>query len=332
MSWSHPWLLLLLLAVPPLVFLRHARRRRAVIRFSDGEVLARLPLSWAVALHQFLPVLHAVGLVLVVVALARPQRGVAESRVKTQGVDIVLLMDVSTSMRAVDLSTGAREINRLDAAKQVIEKFIKKRGDDRIGLVAFAAQPYSAAPLTLDHGWLLSRMAQIETGMLEDGTAIGTAIASAVNRLRGSEAKSKLVVLLTDGSNNAGELTPDNAAQAAKALGIRIYTVGAGASGVVAVPTTDPFGRKVYMRQQSDIDDALLTRVATATGGRYFRAADLETLTKVYDEIDRLEKTEIEVHQYTRYEELFAPFLLAALLALGVEKLLGLTRLGRLPS
>ncbi len=331
MTWGHPWLLLLLLLVPPLALLRHARRR-PVVRFSDGEALARLPLTWAVAAHRLLPWLYGGGLALLVVALARPQRGVDESRVRTHGVDIVLLMDVSTSMRAVDLSSGAQEINRLDAAKQVIERFIKKRGDDRIGLVAFAAQPYSAAPLTMDHGWLLARMAQLETGMLPDGTAIGTALASAINRLRDSEAKSKLIVLLTDGSNNAGDLTPDNAALMAQALGIRVYTVGAGASGVVAVPVTDPFGRKAYARQQSDIDDALLTRVATVTGARYFRAADFDTLTRVYDEIDQLEKTEIEVQQYTRYEELFAPVLLAALLALGAERLLGLTRLGRLPA
>ena len=332
MRFAHPWLLLLLLLVPALVLLRHGARRRPALRFSDGEVLARLPVSWAVVLHRALPLLYGAGLALLVIALARPQRGLAESEVKTHGVDIVLLVDVSTSMRAVDLSTPTRELSRLDAAREVVTEFVKKRGNDRIGLVAFSAQPYSAAPLTTDHGWLLSRLAQLETGMLPDGTAIGTAIAAAVNRLRDSEAKSKLIVLLTDGSNNAGELSPENAALAAKAVGIRVYTVGAGTTDPAPVPVTDMFGRKVYARQRADLDEGLLTRIVKTTGARYFRATAFAELAKVYDEIDRLEKTEIEVHAYTRYTELFGPVLLAALIALAAERALGLGRLGRLPS
>ena len=333
MTLAHPWLLLLLIAVPLLVWLRHGRgRRRPALRFSDGDTLAGLPHSWAVRAQPLLPALYGLGLGLLVVVLARPQKGLEESRVTTQGVDIALLVDVSTSMRAIDLSEQGKEMNRLDAAQEVLERFIRKRGQDRMGLIAFSAMPYAVAPLTLDHGWLLTRLKQLETGMLEDGTAIGTALASAVNRLRDSKARSKLVILLTDGSNNAGELSPENAAQAAKALGIRVYTVGAGASGIVAVPAIDPFGRRTYMRQRSDIDDALLTRVAEATGGKYFRAADLDALRAVYDEIDRLEKTEIEVEQYTHYEERFQPFLLAALACLVAERLLYLTRLGRLPA
>jgi Ca-activated chloride channel family protein len=301
------------------------------VRFSDGDALARLPVTAGVVLQPVLPVLYGLGLALLIVALARPQKGLSESRVKTQGVDIVLLVDVSTSMRAIDFSTSTREINRLDAAKEVIDRFVKRRENDRIGIVAFSAMPYSVAPLTLDHGWLILRMQQVETGMLEDGTAIGTAIASAVNRLRTSEAKTKLVILLTDGINNAGDLTPDNAAQAAKALGIKIYAVGAGASGIVTMPVQDPFGQTRYIRQRSDIDEAALKRIADATGGQYFRATDLDSLKRVYDEIDRMEKTEIDVEQFTRFEEKFSPFLIAGLVCLTLERLISLSRFGRLP-
>mgnify|MGYP003590465140 CR=1 FL=1 len=331
MRFAHPWLLLLLLLVPLLVWLRHGARRRRTLVFSDGATLAQLPVSWAVRLHRLLPLLYAAGLVLLVLALARPQRGVAESQTKTQGVDIVLLLDLSTSMRAIDLSTATEEIDRLEAARRVLKRFIARRPSDRLGLVAFAAEAHSAAPPTPGHGRPRARPDTLETGMLKDGTAIGTAVASAVNRLRDSEAKSKLIVLLTDGRSNAGELTPENASLAAQALGIRIYTVGAGTTGVAAVPMIDDFGRKFYARQRVDLDEALLTRMAETTGGRFFRATDLESLGRVYDEIDRLEKTEIEVHQYTRFTELFAPVLLAALLALLAERLLGLGRLGRLP-
>ncbi len=331
MTLRYPWLLLLLVLVPALVYFQYGKRRKPMMRFSDGDTLSRLPVTLGVALQPLFPFIYGLGLALLVVALARPQMGLSESHVRTAGVDIVLLVDVSTSMRAIDFSTAGHEINRLDAAKEVIERFVKKRDSDRMGMVAFAALPYSVAPLTLDHGWLIQRMQQIETGMLEDGTAIGTAIASAVNRLRTSEAKSKLIVLLTDGISNAGDLTPENAAQAAKALGIKIYSVGAGTSGFVTMPVQDPFGGTQYTRMRSDIDETTLTRIAETTGGKYFRAADMESLKKVYDEIDRMEKTEIDVEQYTRFEERFAPFLVAGLLCLALERLASLSRWGRLP-
>ncbi len=331
MILRHPWLLLLLLLIPLLIKLRHGSQKRAAIRYSDGDSLKRIPPSFAVIVQPLLPLLFGLGLAFLVVALARPQRGLEESTMKTEAVDIVLLVDVSTSMRAIDFSTSTKEIDRLAAAKQVIRDFIGKRPHDRLGMVAFSGLPYSVSPLTLDHGWLLQRMDMIQTGMLEDGTAIGTAIASAVNRLRESKAKSKVVVLLTDGINNAGDLTPENSAMAAKALGIKIYTVGAGASGIVTMPVQDAFGGKRYIRQQSDIDDATLTKIAEATGGRYFRATDLESLQKVYEEIDKLEKTEIEVQQFTRFEERFAPLVLAGIFCLGLERLLALSRMGRIP-
>lgn len=331
MIFLHPWILLLLLAIPGLVYLRYARRRRPTLRFSDSSPLAQLPVSWAVRAQPLLPALYGLGLALLVVALARPQKGLEESRVRTEAVDIVLLVDVSTSMRAEDLATPLRHINRLDAAKSVIEQFIQDRPNDRIGLVAFSAMPYAVSPLTLDHGWLIQQMQRLETGMIEDGTAVGDAIASAVNRLRGSIAKTKIVILLTDGMNNRGTLSPDNAAQAAKALNVKIYTVGAGSTGLVRVPVMDPFGGRHYIQQPSEIDEATLTRIATVTGAKYFRAADLKSLEDVYRQIDTMEKTEINVDQYTYFEERFAAWLALGMILLGAERLLALTRLGRSP-
>ena len=198
-------------------------------------------------------------------------------------------------------------------------------------MVAFAAYPYTVAPLTLDHAWLTQRTEELKAGGLGDGTAIGSALASAVNRLRKSQAKSKVIVLLTDGINNCGEIAPLEAAQAAKALGLKVYTIGAGSNGDVAVPVNF-FGQMIMQRQPVEIDEATLQRIATITGARYFRATDLPSLEKIYDEIDRMEKTVIELQQYTRFEEKFMGWLLAGLLLLALEKLLSLTRLGGLPA
>jgi Ca-activated chloride channel family protein len=331
MTLRYPLILLLLLVVPLLVYLRHNRRKHLPLRFSDGNAVTQLPTSWAVVFQPILPALYAIGLIALVIATARPQKGLAESRVRTEAVDIVLLVDVSTSMRAEDFTTATRTLNRLDAAKTVIERFINDRPDDRIGMVAFSAMPYTVSPLTLDHGWLIQQMQRLETGMLEDGTAVGDAIASAVNRLRDSVAKSKVVILLTDGINNRGVLSPENAAQAAKALNIKVYTVGAGSSGIVRMPVMDPFGGKQYIRQNSEVDEGTLKRIADITGAMYFRATDFKGLEEVYKQIDKMEKTEVNIDQYTYFEERFMPWLLMGLLLLGLEKVLFLTRLGRLP-
>ena len=322
----HPWVLLLLLLVPALTWLRHARRRRAAFTFPDGDTLAALPPSPWLALRWLPPALFAAGLALVILAAARPQAGLSESRVETEGVDIVLLVDTSTSMREEDFSTATRRLNRLDAAKSVMEPFIRARTDDRIGIVTFAAMPYTIAPLTTDHAWLLLQMDRLQTGMLEDGTAIGDAIASGVNRLRDSRAKSKVVILLTDGIQNAGRLTPLDAARAAAALDIKVYTVGA-ASG----QPRRGMGLFQFAPLGPEIDEAMLTKIAELTGACYFRATDLASLEDTYRAIDEMEKTEIELDQYTRYEERFAPFLVLGLLCLTLEMLLGFSRLGRLP-
>ncbi|MGE4489944.1 MAG: VWA domain-containing protein [Kiritimatiellales bacterium] len=322
MRFANPYCLLLLLLIPLLLGWR-ARRRGPAVHFSDGSVLKDLPVSWTVRLQPLLTVFYVLGLACLVVAIARPQRGLQESRVNTEGVDIVLLLDLSTSMNTPDFSRNGMRQTRIDSAKQVISDFIAKRKDDRIGMVAFSALPYSVAPLTLDHSWLVQRMDGLRTGMLEDGTAIGDAIASAVNRLRDSKAKSRIVILLTDGINNRGDLSPENAAQAASALGIKIYTIGIGGG----LPVRQGF----FMQATPEIDEATLQKVAELSKAEYFRARDLKTLEDVYDKIDKLEKTEIEMEQFTRFEETAGGWLIAAFAFLALEKILSLTRFGRLP-
>ena len=320
MRLANPYFLLLFLLIPLLVGLRYFMLRKSAMQFSSSKVLSGLPKSWRIRLQPVLPVLYALGLVCLVVAFARPQRGRQESLVRTETVDMILLLDLSGSMDTEDFVKLNRRISRLDAAKNVIERFLEKRPNDRIGMVGFATHPYAVAPLTLDHGWLIRRMDGLHTGMLDGSrTAIGDGIASAINRLRESEAKSKLIILLTDGSNNFGTLSPENAARAAEALGIKIYTIGAGGA------------RTGFFVQRQEVDETTLKKVAEASKGKFYRARDLKTLEAIYEEIDRLEKTEIEVEQFTRFEEISKDWIVAGILLLMMEQILGLTKLGRLP-
>lgn len=331
MTFLHPWLLLLLLAVPPLVWLRYFRAgAKPTVKFSDGRALDSIKPTLAIRLMPLLPVLYAAGLALLIVVVARPRKGLDESVVRTEVVDIMLVVDLSPSMNALDFSTPSERINRLDATKRVVSEFVTSRKDDRIGIVGFAQLPYTIAPLILDHDWLIQQLARFNPGDLGDGTAIGTGLSSAVNRLRESKAKSKLIVLLTDGANNSGEISPLNAAQAAQALGIKIYTIGAAKQGQVPMPVMTPFGERVQM-VQSDVDEPTLKEIARVTGASYYRAEDLASLKKIYEQIDAMEKTAVEVEQYTRFEERFFGFLVAAAACLLLEKLLAMTRLGRLP-
>lgn len=328
MTLRYPILLLLLLLVPLAVWLRYRRTGRARLSLNTS---GPLPPGLAVQTRWILPALYALGLVSLVVAMARPQKGLEESKVHTEGIDIVLLVDVSPSMQAVDFSTAGREINRLDAAKAVIERFIENRPDDRIGLIAFSELPFTFGPLTLDHGWLSQQLVRLEPGILGDKTAIGTALGSAINRLRESEAKSRIVILLTDGVNNSGSLSPENAAEAAKALGVKVYTVGAGAEGNVRFPVPSPFGGTRYVTQRSEIDEATLNLIADTTGGMFFRATDLASLQNVYEQIDAMEKVRIDVEQFMRFEEKFPGFVWLGLAALMLEKLLAVVRWGSVP-
>jgi Ca-activated chloride channel family protein len=320
MHFSDPSLLLLLLLIPLVVWFRNWLTHKQTIQFSSTRVLNHLPSSWRIRLQPILPVLYGIGLVCLIIALARPQRGLDDSRVRTDAVDIILLIDLSESMETQDFKKYNRRMSRLEASKDVIERFLEKRPNDRIGMVGFATLPYAVAPLTMDHGWLAQRMQGLHTGMLDGSrTAIGDGIASAVNRLRESEAKSKVIILLTDGANNYGTLSPDNAASASEALGIKIYTIGAGGA------------RTGFFMQRQEVDETTLTKIASTTGGQFYRARDLETLNAVYEEIDLLEKTEIEVERFTRFEEVAAGWIIAGIILLGLEQVLGLTKLGRLP-
>ena len=331
MRLASPLLLLLLALVPVLLHLLRLRDREPAVRFPTlGPLRIAAPVS-AARRRGLLTLLRLATLGLLIFAIARPQAGTAESQIRREGVDVVLAVDVSGSMLAEDFKLDDERTNRLEAVKTVVHDFVAARPTDRIGLVLFAARAYTQCPLTLDHGWLLTNLDRAEIGMIEDGTAIGSGLASATNRLRASKAKSRFVILLTDGVNNAGRVTPQTAADAAKALGIRVYTIGAGTRGMAPYPAQDMFGNKVYRPVQVDIDEDTLTKIAETTGGRYFRATDTDSLREIYAEIDRSEKTVFEAPQFYDYRELYVWLLLPALGLLLAEMTLGETVLRKLP-
>jgi Ca-activated chloride channel family protein len=325
--FEDPEVLALLALLPVLFWLRYGRgRRSATIRYSavadvraagsgPGRLAALAP-----------PLLRGLALTALIVALARPQTGISTENVLTEGIDIVMVLDVSSSMLAEDL-----EPNRLEAVKTVAADFVAGRRNDRIGLVAFAGQAFTQAPLTFDYTVVQSLAEELEVGMIEDGTAVGMGLATAVKRLQASSAESKVVVLLTDGSSNRGEIGPVTAARMAQALGVRVYTIGAGSRGTARVPVPDGFGGTRYANMRVEIDEATLQEMADLTGGRYFRATDTESLREIYAEIDELERTEIEVENFTQYGEEFAIPLGVGFLILVTELGLAHTVLRRLP-
>jgi Ca-activated chloride channel family protein len=326
--FADPWWLLALGLVPLLHALRARveRRRPRAVRYSAvasvleaGTGLSR----WA---HRVPAVLRVLALAALIVALARPQSGATTETFRTQGIDIVLVLDISTSMLAEDL-----EPNRLEAAKSVAADFVRGRRNDRIGLVAFAGEAFTQAPLTLDYNVITLLLAELDPRMITDGTAVGMGLATALKRLEASDAASKVVILLTDGQSNRGEIGPLTAAQMAEALGVRVYTIGAGGTGTARVPVDDPVRGRVYATMRVDIDEPTLRQMAELTGGRYFRATDTESLAAIYDEIDELERTEIEVENFTRYTERFLLPLGVGLLLVLVEVTLAQTALRRLP-
>jgi Ca-activated chloride channel family protein len=326
---ANPWFLVLLLLLP--LLLGGRRRREAALRYPSLAVLRTIAPAGAGGRRAVLGALRALALVLLVVALARPQLGSAETRVHREGVDVILAVDVSGSMLAEDFTLDNGRASRIDVVKSVVKEFVAARPEDRIGLVLFAARPYTQCPLTLDHGWLLQNLDQAKVGMIEDGTAIGSALATAVNRLRPSTARSKFVVLLTDGQNNAGRITPQTAAEAASAIGVKVYTVGAGTRGLAPYPTQDFFGNKVYRPMQVDIDETVLKKIAETTNGHYFRATDTASLRDVYKEIDRAEKTAFEAPEFLDYRELYPWLAWPALALVLAEIVLAETILRRLP-
>jgi Ca-activated chloride channel family protein len=280
---------------------------------------------------DFLTGLLYLALISLIVALARPQEGKTITRTQASGVDIMLVIDVSRSMLAEDFTIGGQRANRLEAVKQVTETFIRERPNDRIGIVAFAGRPYLVSPLTLDHDWLRQNLERTRIGLVEDGTAIGSALAAASNRLKDKESKSKLVVLLTDGDNNMGRVSPATAAEAAQALGIKVYTIGSGSRGNAPYPVGDAFGRTVYRQIPVEFDEEILKQIAATTGGSYFRATDTQSLQGIFSEIDELEKSEVEIQKVEQYKDLFPWFVLAGAVLLAAETVLGQTIWRRLP-
>jgi len=331
MRLHDPWLLSLAALLPLALWGWRRTGRPATLHFPALWMLARVGAGRRAHWRWLLVALRLAAALLVVVALARPQMGKAESRVFSEGVDIMLAVDVSGSMLAEDFTVNGQRANRLDAVKSVVREFVAARPQDRIGLVLFAARPYTQAPLTLDHGWLLQNLERAKVGMLEDGTAVGSALATAVNRLEPSTSKSRIIVLLTDGQSNAGKVMPAQAAEAAKTLGFRVYTIGAGTRGTAPFPQVDPFGRKVYVNIPVDVDEDTLQRIAETTGGHYFRATDTDSMRRIYDDIDKLETTSEEGLQYLDYDELYVWMVIGALLLLIGEAILAQTWLRVLP-
>ena len=329
MHFASPHYLWLLTLLAPMIayYVWRTMQGGAAIQISTVEGVARAPKSVRYYLRHLPFALRAAAFGLLVVALARPQQIEQNVRTASEGIDIMLAIDVSASMLARDF-----EPDRITAAKEVAGSFISDRYGDRIGLVAFAAEAFTQSPLTTDQSTLQTLLAQIRSGLIDDsGTAIGNGLATAINRLRESDAKSKVVILLTDGVNNRGEITPITAAEIAKAQNIRVYTIGVGTKGMAPYPAVDMFGNITFVKQKVEIDEKTLTAMAEMTGGRYFRATDNAKLKAIYDEINQLEKSKVEVTEHLSYHEQFLAWVLAALGLLLAEFLLANLVLKRIP-
>ncbi|MCS7089886.1 MAG: VWA domain-containing protein [Verrucomicrobiota bacterium] len=332
MTFGRPWWLLVLVVLPWLAWWRRRRGAPPAFLYSSARLLRGLvPLrrrgpSWWLAL------IRGGALACGVVALSQPRLSHSETRVTSEGVDIVVVFDMSGSMAAEDFVVDGQRIHRMEMSRRVLREFIRRRVNDRIGLVVFAADAYVAVPPTLDHDYLLQTLDRLELGDIPgDQTAIGMGLATALNRLRDVPGQSRVVILMTDGQNNAGKVDPYTAAEAAQALGVRVYTIGVGTRGRAPTPVQDVFGRKFYRWVEVDIDEETLRHIADRTGGRYFRADNAEHFADIYREIDRLEKTEVEVKRYARHRELFGWCIAAMLLLLLTEVCLGETVWRRLP-
>jgi len=329
--YSPEFFILLPLLAVAIYYYTKKNGKEASFIFSSDRLLKKIHHTPKEKIYKGLFILRFLVLFFMVFALARPRVPVEESKIQTEGIDIILAIDVSTSMRAEDFTLRGKRANRLEAVKDVVKNFIRGRQNDRIGIVVFAARAYTASPLTLDYGWLLENLQRIKTRMIEDGTAIGLGLVCALNRLKDSEAKSKIIILLTDGRNNAGDISPSLAAETAKTLGIKVYTIGAGTKGLAPYPVKDFFGNTVYQPVKIDLDEDTLMEIASKTGGRYFRATDTKSLRKIYAEIDKMEKTPIEETGYSEYRELFWIFLGIAFIFLLIEEVLKYTVLRKIP-
>ena len=328
MHFASPYYLWLLTLLVPMIgyYVWRTLQGGAAIRISSVAGVVRAPKTVRYYLRHLPFALRAAAFALLVVALARPQDVEQNVRTNTEGIDIMLAIDVSGSMLARDFKP-----DRITAAKEVAGSFIADRYGDRIGLVAFAGEAFTQSPLTTDQSTLQTLLARIRSGLIEDGTAIGNGLATAINRLRESEAKSKVIILLTDGVNNRGEIAPLTAAEIAKAQGIRVYTIGVGTEGMAPYPAIDMFGNITFVNQKVEIDEKTLTAISDMTGGKYFRATDKAKLKAIYDEINQLEKSKVEVTEHVSYHELYLAWVLTALGLLLAEFLLANLVLKRIP-
>jgi Ca-activated chloride channel family protein len=333
MRFESPYLLLIMFVVPLFFFFKS---RGAPFRYSSLSRLENLkklgqigtkPSSWQASLPI---ILKALAIILIVLALAKPQAGKKQTEIISEGVDIILTIDTSGSMNAVDFSVRGKRATRLAAVKEVVAKFIEKRPGDRIGMVVFGEEAFTQAPLTLDHELLLTLLDELTIGMAGQSTAVGQAMAVSVNRLKDLKAKSKVIILLTDGVNNAGNISPVKAAEIAKTFDIKVYTIGVGTTGPAPFVAETVFGKKLVYEEVM-LDEKTLRAVAKITDARYFHAIDTKNLVKIYDEIDDLEKTEAKVKEYMEYRELFFWFLIPGILLLLLEMILVRTRLRKIP-
>lgn len=333
MTFAHPYFLLLLLLPPLLAWLKGRRGRVPAFLYSSVRLVEGLTRARRSRAGGFLAALRWLALVVFIVALAQPRLTIGGgTTVKASGVDIAVAFDLSGSMLSEDFVVKGERVNRFNMARSVLKKFIDERPADRIGLVVFASQAYIATPLTLDHEFLQENLDRLEIGSInQNQTAIGDGLGTAVNRLRDLKSKSKIIILMTDGVNNAGKLNPLLAADAARALGAKVYTVGIGVQGMAPMPATDVFGRRVYQMQPVDIDEVTLQKIAEATGGKYYRADNAERFQEIYAEIDKLEKTEATINKYTEFKELFPWLVWGGLTLLLIELVLGQTVFRRLP-
>ena len=332
MTFAHPYLLLLLLLLPLLAWLKGQRGSPPAFLYSSVKLVEGLARARRSHAGNFLAALRWLVLAIFIVALAQPRLSKSTTEVKASGVDIVIALDMSGSMISEDFVVKGERVNRFNMARSVLKNFIDKRPNDRIGLVVFATQAYIATPLSLDHDFLQENLDRLEIGAIDqNSTAIGDGLGTAVNRLRDLKAKSKIVILATDGQNNSGKLDPLLAAEAAAAVKVKVYTVGIGEQGSAPMPVFMG-GQKVgYQNVPVDVDEATLQKIADKTGGKYYRADNAEKFQQIYNEIDKLEKTEASVKKYTEYKELFPWFVAAGLALLLLEFVLSQTTFRRLP-
>ena len=340
LTFAQPWFLILLAAIPLLAFLRGKSGPAAALTFSSTVAVRALGKTSAARTGKFLRAVMLLSLACFVIAMARPQLGKSLTQVEASGIDIVLALDVSGSMLTKDFTIGGESATRIDAIREVTRKFIEARPNDRIGIIAFAGRPYVVSPMTLDHDWLLKNLDRVKIGLVEDGTAIGSGMAAAANRLNDKRSKSRVIVLLTDGENNTGKIPPNTAAEAIKALQIHFYAIGAGINGIAPTPVfnpqngkplTDMFGNVMYQNQRVHFNEAGLKEVTKIADGQFYRATDTKSLEQIFEGIDKLEKTTVSVKKYQQYRDLFPICIASGLGLLFAQLLLAQTIWKKLP-